>query len=103
MSNPSVGFAIRGAIWYQGEYNHGEGMLYTEKMKALIQGWRKIWGICELPFLYVQIAPYKYVAEDPNVLTSYWEAQSAARAIPNTGMVVTTDIANLNDIHPKNK
>ncbi|MGV3757308.1 MAG: sialate O-acetylesterase [Verrucomicrobiota bacterium] len=103
MINPFVGFPIRGAIWYQGESNHGEGMLYTEKMKALIQGWRKIWGIGEFPFLYVQIAPYKYGAEDPNVLATFWEAQSAAQAIPNTGMVVTTDIANLNDIHPKNK
>ncbi|HEY1174349.1 MAG TPA: sialate O-acetylesterase [Verrucomicrobiae bacterium] len=103
MINPFVGFPIRGAIWYQGESNHGEGMLYTEKMKALIQGWRKIWGIGEFPFFYVQIAPYKYGAEDPNVLATFWEAQSAAQAIPNTGMVVTTDIANLNDIHPKNK
>jgi sialate O-acetylesterase len=103
MINPFVGFPIRGAIWYQGESNHGEGMLYTEKMKALIQGWRKIWGIGEFPFLYVQIAPYKYGTEDPNVLATFWEAQSAAQAIPNTGMVVTTDIANLNDIHPKNK
>lgn len=103
MINPIVGFPIRGAIWYQGESNHGEGMLYTEKMKALIQGWRKLWGIGDFPFLYVQIAPYNYGAEDPQVLATFWEAQSAAQAIPNTGMVVTTDIAEYNDIHPKNK
>ncbi len=103
MINPLVGFPIRGAIWYQGESNHGEGMLYTEKMKALINGWRKIWGVGEFPFLYVQIAPYNYGAEDPQVLATFWEAQSAAQAIPNTGMVVTTDIAEYNDIHPKNK
>lgn len=103
MINPFVGFPLRGAIWYQGESNHGEGMLYTEKMKALINGWRKIWGIGDFPFFYVQIAPYMYGAENPQMLATFWEAQSAAQAIPNTGMIVTTDIGNLNDIHPKNK
>jgi len=103
MIHPFLGFAMRGAIWYQGESNHGEGMLYTEKMKALIQGWRKIWGIGDFPFYFVQIAPYMYGTENPNVLPTFWEAQSAAAKIPNTGMVVTTDIGNLKDIHPKNK
>jgi len=103
MIHPFAGFPIRGAIWYQGESNHGEGMLYTEKMKSLVTGWRKLWGIGDFPFLYVQIAPFNYGAEDPQVLPSFWEAQSAAQAIPNTGMVVTTDIAEYNDIHPKNK
>jgi len=103
MIHPFLGFAMRGAIWYQGESNHGEGMLYTEKMKALIQGWRQIWGIGDFPFYFVQIAPYMYGAENPQVLPTFWEAQSAAAKIPNTGMVVTTDIANLKDIHPKNK
>ncbi|MGV3757307.1 MAG: sialate O-acetylesterase [Verrucomicrobiota bacterium] len=103
MIHPLVGFPLRGAIWYQGEANHGEGMLYLEKMKALINGWRQLWGIGDFPFYYVQIAPFKYGAENPNVLPVFWEAQSAAQAIPNTGMVVTTDIGNVNDIHPRNK
>lgn len=103
MINPFLGYAMRGAIWYQGESNHGEGMLYTEKMKALITGWRKLWGLGDFPFFYVQIAPYKYGSENPDVLPTFWEAQSAALKIPNTGMVVTTDIGNVNNIHPTNK
>jgi sialate O-acetylesterase len=97
-----VGYGMRGAIWYQGESNHGEGMLYTEKMKALIGGWRKLWGIGDFPFYFVQIAPFSY-GEDSAVLPKFWVAQSAALAIPNTGMVVTNDIGTLPDIHPKNK
>jgi sialate O-acetylesterase len=102
MIHPLVPFGIRGAIWYQGESNHVEGKLYTEKMKALIQGWRQLWG-SELPFYYVQIAPFPYGNESPTVLAEFWEAQSAALEIPNTGMVVTTDIGDYKDIHPKNK
>jgi sialate O-acetylesterase len=102
MIHPLVPFAIRGAIWYQGESNHGEGKLYTEKMKALIKGWRQLWG-SELPFYYVQIAPYHYGAENPAVLAEFWEAQSAVLEIPGTGMVVLNDIGNYKDIHPKNK
>jgi len=102
MIHPLVPFGIRGAIWYQGESNHGEGKLYTEKMKALIQGWRQLWG-SELPFYYVQIAPFNYGNEPPTILAEFWEAQSAALEIPNTGMVVTTDIGDYKDIHPKNK
>jgi len=102
MIHPLVPYAIRGAIWYQGESNHGEGKLYTTKMRALIESWRKVWGR-EFPFHYVQIAPFAYGAENPSVLADFWEAQAAALAIPNTGMVVTNDIGDYADIHPKNK
>jgi sialate O-acetylesterase len=103
MVNGFVPFAIRGAIWYQGESNHREGTLYTAKMKALIEGWRSVWNQGEFPFLYVQIAPYRYGSEDPTVLPVFWEAQADALAIPNTGMVVTNDIGDTGNIHPKNK
>jgi len=103
MIHPLVGFPIRGAIWYQGESNHEEGMLYFEKMKALIGGWREVWGQGEFPFYYVQIAPYQYGDRDPTTLAKFWEAQSAAQSIPKTGMVVINDIATINDIHPPNK
>jgi sialate O-acetylesterase len=96
-------FPIRGAIWYQGESNHGEGMLYRDKMEALIAGWRKIWDNAEMPFLFVQLAPYQYGNEDPLILAKCWEAQTAALEIPHTGMAVTTDIGNTKDIHPRNK
>lgn len=106
---PLAPFAIRGALWYQGEANTGtgDGMLYHEKMKALIGGWRKAWGQGDFPFLYVQLAPYQYnarkAAEIPDRLPRIWEAQAATLSVPNTGMAVITDIGNTKDIHPKNK
>ena len=103
MIHSLVGFPLRGAIWYQGESNHGEGMLYLEKKKALIGGWRELWGQGEFPFYYVQIAPFRYGNEDPAILAKFWEAQAAVQTIPHTGMVVINDIATLNDIHPPNK
>lgn len=103
MIHPLVGYGMRGVIWYQGESNHSEGMLYHEKKKALVGGWRKIWGLGEFPFYYVQIAPFRYGAEDPKILARFWEAQATSLEIPNTGMVVTSDIGNVGDIHPKNK
>ncbi|MFO1004124.1 MAG: sialate O-acetylesterase, partial [Planctomycetaceae bacterium] len=103
MIHSLAGFPLRGAIWYQGESNHGEGMLYLEKKKALIGGWRELWGQGDFPFYYVQIAPFRYGNEDPTILAKFWEAQAAVQTIAQTGMVVINDIATLNDIHPPNK
>ena len=103
MIHPLVGYPLRGAIWYQGESNHTEGMLYFEKKKALINGWRKLWGQGDFPFYFVQIAPFQYGKEDPTVLPTFWEAQEKVTELPNTGMVVISDIGNLKDIHPRNK
>ena len=106
--HPLVPFAIRGAIWYQGEANRNDGPIYFEKMKALITSWRKVWGLGDFPFYYVQLAPFSYAFRDPGEanalrLPIIREAQRKALSIPNTGMVVTTDIGNLYDIHPMNK
>lgn len=103
MIHSLVGYPIRGAIWYQGESNHTEGMLYLEKKKALINGWRELWKQGDFPFYYVQIAPFQYGNEDPTILAKFWEAQAAVQQIPHTGMVVINDIATLQDIHPPNK
>ncbi len=103
MIHPLVPFALRGAIWYQGESNHGEGKLYTDKTRALVEGWRGVWHQGALPFYYVQIAPFQYGEEDPFVLPVFWEAQAAAEAIPGTGMAVIHDVGNIRDIHPRNK
>jgi len=103
MIHAIVGYPMRGAIWYQGESNHTEGMLYYEKKKALIKGWRKLWGQGDFPFYFVQIAPFRYGDEDPEILARFWEAQSAVTELPNTAMVVINDIATLGDIHPPNK
>jgi sialate O-acetylesterase len=103
MIHPLVPFSIRGALWYQGESNVGEGMLYLDKMKALIGGWRSVWHENDFPFLYVQLAPFHYGNANPLALPLSWEAQTAALQIPNTGMAVTNDIGNVKDIHPKDK
>jgi sialate O-acetylesterase len=104
MVHPLVPFSIRGAIWYQGESNLADGMLYHEKMKALIAGWRAVWHEGDFPFLFVQLATFNYGPRtDTTALPRLWEAQSATLAVPNTGMAVVNDISNVKDIHPKNK
>jgi sialate O-acetylesterase len=102
MVHPFAPFGIRGAIWYQGEANRNDGLAYHEKMKALINGWRAVWGQGDFPFYYVQLAPFRY-QEDPRESAKIWEAQSKTLSVPNTGMAVTVDIGNVADIHPKNK
>ena len=99
-----VPFAIKGAIWYQGCSNNGEGMLYLEKTKALVNGWRKVWGQGDFPYYLVQLAPYNYGPARATHLPGIWEAQAAVpAAIPNTGYTVINDVGNVKDIHPRNK
>jgi sialate O-acetylesterase len=105
-------FAIRGAIWYQGENNRNDGLFYEKKMEALIKGWREVWKLGDFPFYYVQIAPFNY-GYDRNMkgspvpdimrLPLLWEAQTNALRLSNTGMAVVTYITDLGDIHPRNK
>lgn len=103
MIHPLVPYALRGFLWYQGESNNGEGMLYTAKMKALIAGWRTQFRAPEAPFLYVQLAPFNYGANRTTDLPGIWWAQQETLKVPNTGMAVTNDIGNVKDIHPTNK
>jgi len=102
MIHPLLPYAIKGALWYQGESNNGEGMLYHEKMKALIAGWRSVWNKPELPFYFVQLAPFNYRG-DRKKLPGIWQAQLETLKVPHTGMAVITDIATVRDIHPPNK
>jgi sialate O-acetylesterase len=103
MIHPLEPFPIRGAIWYQGESNMGEGMRYAEHMKALVTGWRELWSEGNFPFYFVQIAPYNY-GGNPEAEAELWEAQTvAANTIPNAGMAVVNDIGNLQNIHPTDK
>jgi sialate O-acetylesterase len=103
MIAPLIPYAIRGAIWYQGESNRDQGALYAHRMQALIRGWRAVWGQGDFPFYFVQIAPFKYDAPMGRSLPELWRGQLAATREPNTGMVVINDIGNPNDIHPGNK
>ncbi|MDA7521466.1 sialate O-acetylesterase, partial [Verrucomicrobia bacterium] len=104
MIHPLVPFAIRGITWYQGEQNHGDGMLYFDKMQALIQSWRNVFLRPDAPFYFVQIAPYRYGGDMVEyTLPELWEAQTAAMDIPHTGMAVISDIGHINWLHPSNK
>jgi sialate O-acetylesterase len=103
MIHPMVPYALRGFLWYQGESNNGEGMLYTSKMRALIAGWRRQFKADAAPFLFVQLAPYDYGEARTTDLPGIWAAQQAALKIPHTGMAVTNDIGDIKDIHPTNK
>jgi len=109
---PIAPFALKGFLWYQGESNcfKKESYEYTDKMRALIDTWRIIWRDQELPFYYVQIAPFNYSHGEKETqlteetLPEFWEAQAAALQIPYTGMVVTTDLVDSReDIHPSYK
>ena len=102
MISPLSPFSLKGVIWYQGESNHGEGILYRDKTEALLNGWRERWGEA-FPYYFVQLASYNYNTAT-NVLPEFWEAQSAIVAtIPNTGMAVITDASDLDRIHPADK
>ncbi len=104
MVAPLTPFAIRGAIWYQGENNgsRGQGLLYRKLFRSMIEDWRGEWGLGPFPFLFVQLANYARVPPQ-----STWpelrEAQARALGLINTGMAVTIDIGNPTDIHPRNK
>ena len=104
MIDPLVPYAIRGAIWYQGESNAGRAYQYRTLFPLMIRDWRTKWGY-EFPFYFVQLANYMQRKEEPSA--SGWaelrEAQLQTLRLHNTGMAVTIDIGDANDIHPKNK
>lgn len=99
---PLEKFAVRGALWYQGCANMGEGMLYRDKMRALVASWRNLFKNPDMPFYFVQLAPYRH--GNPGALPELWEAQQAfADGDKNVGMAVINDIGNPRDIHPRDK
>ena len=103
MINPLIPLGIRGAIWYQGESNAKRAKQYRKLFPTMITDWRTNWGQGDFPFLFVQLAPFRYQKNDPACCAELWEAQLATLSLPGTGMAVTTDVGNTKDIHPKNK
>jgi sialate O-acetylesterase len=110
MIHPLEPFALSGVLWYQGESNliKGDGAIYSNKMTALINGWRTDWGRHDLPFYFVQLPPLLYSArKNPSHTSSdeavFREAQAAELRLPDTGMVVTTDVGDLKNMHPPYK
>lgn len=101
MVNPVIPYAIRGAIWYQGESNAGRHQQYHELSELMITDWRQRWGQGDFPFLLVQLAGWKPQAEDWPYLR---EAQlQTVQTVANTAMAVATDVGDRKDIHPRNK
>jgi sialate O-acetylesterase len=106
MINPILPFAIKGAIWYQGESNADRAYQYRTAFPLLINDWRRLWNQGEFPFYFVQLASFNS-ANGNSKNGSKWaelrEAQTLSLNVPNTGMAVITDIGEPKDIHPRNK
>jgi sialate O-acetylesterase len=111
MVAPLVPFAIKGAIWYQGESNRGNDFpQYFDKMNALITGWREDFQVGDFPFYQVQIAPFQYNkngdGDHETLARNIWASQyKAAKEIRNCGVVPIHDTIHgvINNIHPWDK
>jgi len=104
MISPILPFTIKGVIWYQGESNADRAQQYEQLFPLMITDWRQKWGEGNFPFYFVQIANYAATDQPP---AANWpalrNAQLKTLSVPNTGMAVTIDIGENNDIHPHNK
>jgi sialate O-acetylesterase len=103
---PTIGYGIRGVIWYQGESNAGRAYQYRDLFPLMIQSWRDEWGQGDFPFYWVQLADF--LAEKPEPSDSAWaelrEAQTLTMdKLPKTGEAVIIDLGEGKDIHPRNK
>ncbi len=103
MIAPLVPYAMRGAIWYQGESNAGRAYQYRRLFPTMIRDWRRAWGQGEFPFLFVQLANFQSRGQDPRAWAELREAQLMTLSLPNTGMAVTADVGEPLDIHPRYK
>ena len=103
--NPTIGYGIKGVIWYQGEGNAGRASEYVNLFPLLIEQWRKEWGQGDFPFYWVQLANFMPVKPTPG--ESAWaqlrEAQTKTMQLKNTGQAVIIDVGEGKDIHPRNK
>jgi sialate O-acetylesterase len=98
-------YAIRGALWYQGESNAGRAYDYRSLFPAMIRDWRARWNEGDFPFLWVQLAAYMPTTTQPS--DSEWaelrEAQSLTLALPHTAQAMALDVGAADDIHPTDK
>ena len=105
MVHPLIPYAIRGAIWYQGESNAERAYQYRTLFPTMIRDWRKNWGQGNFPFYFVQLANFLSVQPEPvdDTWAELREAQLMTLSESNTGMAVIIDVGEANNIHPKNK
>jgi sialate O-acetylesterase len=105
MISPLLNYSIKGVIWYQGESNTGRAKEYEDLFPTLIRNWRQKWNQGDFPFLFVQLANFMEPKAQP--AESDWatlrQAQLKTLTLPNTGMAVSIDIGEWNDVHPLNK
>jgi sialate O-acetylesterase len=106
MIHPLQPYAIKGAIWYQGESNASRALQYRTLFPTMIQSWRQSWKQGDFPFLFVQLAPFMPIVTEPQ--ESAWAELREAQLLTslhlkNTGMAVITDAGDPKDIHPKKK
>ena len=107
MIHPFTGYTMRGAIWYQGEGNAKAGAVpYDQTLPLMINDWRKRWND-EFSFYFVQLASYHAPSTAPGTPDSWALTPDRMRLVlattPKTGMAITNDVGEANDIHPKNK
>jgi len=108
MIAPLIPYALRGAIWYQGEFNSQRedyATLYRHQLPLLVSDWRARWGRNDLPFAWVQLPTFDTTTRSPRM--PGWplirEGQLLSLTVPNTGMIVSIDLGEANSVHPLNK
>jgi sialate O-acetylesterase len=107
MVTPVIPYAIKGAIWYQGESNANHNTLkYEHNFRTMITSWRKYWGQGDFPFYFAQLASFQNPVTEPvnfDGWASVCDQQRRTLGLKNTGMAVLHDIGEAKDIHPHNK
>jgi sialate O-acetylesterase len=105
MIHPLLNYQIKGVVWYQGESNTTKALEYRRLLPALIKDWRRNWSEGDFPFIFAQLPNFMEVKSAPG--ESDWallrEAHLKTLSVPNTGMAVTIDLGEWNDVHPLNK
>lgn len=106
MLHPVHNYAVKGFIWYQGETNAGLSQYYAERLATMVKEWRDLWGMGELPFYEVELAPWKYGGDGTSGARQREAQRKAVDLIPNSGIVTTNDLVypyEYDQIHPCKK
>lgn len=106
MLNPLIQYPIKAVLWYQGESNTAKPQEYHDLLSTMILDWRNKWNQKDLPFFIVQLANFMQTKSEP--AESNWaelreQQRKVSQTVPNTGLAVTIDVGEWNDIHPLNK
>lgn len=104
MIAPYTSYSVRGVLWYQGETDRDRVEQYREMMPAMVKDWRQKFRDPDMPFYYVQIAPWMYRGDKVMTSPYFREMQyELSKVIPNSGIVVTADVGSSKTIHPSDK